>query len=282
MAMAARVVIKKTKNIIGAATLLLRSTSNSSISFIFHNHSLSPPNSHLHPFSTLHTSFSRHFSSSLSDETSDEGESKDGWEEEDEAEPKIGDGGSGGGVALQNVPWGQRALSIAEEVLVQFSEDLKLYAFKTSPGGYVYVRLDKVTSEYGCPSMDELESYNQEFKKRLDEVGALGDIPDDLALEVSSPGADRVLKVPDDLNRFKEMPMRVFYTENIESNCLEMDGVFILDSIENDSEICVWKLADVQENRDPTKKGKPLNRKQKDWRLRLPFNLHRMVTLYID
>ncbi|PNY10484.1 ribosome maturation factor rimP [Trifolium pratense] len=80
-------------------------------------------------------------------ETSDKGESTDGWEEEDEAEPKIGDGGSGGGVALQNVPWGQRALSIAEEVLVQFSEDLKLYAFKTSPGGYVYVRLDKVTSE---------------------------------------------------------------------------------------------------------------------------------------
>jgi hypothetical protein len=32
--------------------------------------------------------------------------------------------------------------------------------------------------------MDELESYNQEFKKRLDEIGALGDIPDDLALEV--------------------------------------------------------------------------------------------------
>ncbi|GAU50341.1 hypothetical protein TSUD_243180 [Trifolium subterraneum] len=233
------------------------------------------------------------------DETSDEGESTDGWEEEDEAEPKIGDGGSGGGVSLQNVPWGQRALSIAEEVLVQFSEDLKLYAFKTSPGGYVYVRLDKIVPNrelmfvfvlnfssfflrYGCPSMDELESYNQEFKKRLDAVGALGDIPDDLALEVSSPGADRVLKVPDDLNRFKELPMRVFYAENIESNCLEMDGVFILDSIENDSEICIWKLADVKENRDPIKKGKPLNRKQKDWRLRLPFNFHRMVTLYID
>lgn len=32
--------------------------------------------------------------------------------------------------------------------------------------------------------MEELESYNHEFKKRLDEVGALGDIPDDLALEV--------------------------------------------------------------------------------------------------
>jgi len=33
--------------------------------------------------------------------------------------------------------------------------------------------------------MEELDSYNQEFKKRLDEVGALGEIPDDLGLEVT-------------------------------------------------------------------------------------------------
>lgn len=33
--------------------------------------------------------------------------------------------------------------------------------------------------------MEELESYSQEYKKKLDEVGALGEIPDDLALEVT-------------------------------------------------------------------------------------------------
>jgi len=32
--------------------------------------------------------------------------------------------------------------------------------------------------------MEELECYNQKYKTRLDEVGALGEIPDDLALEV--------------------------------------------------------------------------------------------------
>ncbi|KAJ1400912.1 hypothetical protein SESBI_29211 [Sesbania bispinosa] len=270
MAMAARG-LNTMRNIVGAA-LRLRSHT--------HNPFLSSPNSHLHAFS----SFSRH----TPGETSDEGATTDGWEEEDEAEPKLGDGGSGGGIALQNVPWGQRAFSIAEEVLMQFSEDIKLYAFKTTPRGYVYVRLDKLTNEYGCPSMEELESYNQEYKKRLDEVGALGEIPDDLALEhnfalkVSSPGAERILKVPDDLSRFKDMPMRVCYTEYIESNCTERDGIFLLDSIEKDSEICVWKLADVRENRDPLRKGRPLSRKQKDWRLQLPFSLHRMVTLYLE
>lgn len=88
--------------------------------------------------------------------------------------------------------------------------------------------------------------------------------------------------MPDDVNRFKDMPMRVFYTENIESNCPESDGVFLLESIEKDEEMCVWKLANVKENRDPLKKGKPLSRKQKGWRLKLPFNLHRMVTLYLE
>lgn len=32
--------------------------------------------------------------------------------------------------------------------------------------------------------MEELERYSQEYKKRLDEVGTLGEIPDNLALEV--------------------------------------------------------------------------------------------------
>lgn len=37
---------------------------------------------------------------------------------------------------------------------------------------------------FGCPGLEELESYSQEYKKRLDETGALGNIPDDLAFEV--------------------------------------------------------------------------------------------------
>ncbi|KAL5826242.1 hypothetical protein ACOSQ4_018039 [Xanthoceras sorbifolium] len=130
--------------------------------------------------------------------------------------------------------------------------------------------------------MEELESFSQEYKKRLDEVGALGQIPDDLALEVSTPGAERILKVPDDLSRFKDMPMRVCYVDEEESDCMENNGVFLLESIEMDSDKCVWKLADVKENRDVQSKGRPLSRKQKDWRLNLPFAKHRMVTLYLD
>lgn len=60
---------------------------------------------------------------------------------------QIGDGGDGGGVVLRDVKWGQRALAAAEEVLGEhFGDDIAMFAFKVSPKGYVYVRLDKLTN----------------------------------------------------------------------------------------------------------------------------------------
>ncbi|KAL0336552.1 UNVERIFIED_CONTAM: hypothetical protein Sradi_4867100 [Sesamum radiatum] len=198
---------------------------------------------------------------SVDDDSNGEVEPIDSWEEEDEAEPEVGDGGDGGGVVLQNCPWGKRALSIAQDVLLEFGEEMKLFAFKTSPRGY------------GCPSMEEIESFSRQYKKKLDEIGARGEIPDDLALEVSSPGADRLLRVPDDLLRFRDMPMVVSYLQGSDSRGPEKNGVYFLDTIETESRCCVWKLADVRENRDPSAKGRPLSRKQKDCRLKLPYDM---------
>lgn len=62
-------------------------------------------------------------------------------------EVQVGDGGDGSGVVLQNCPWGERALSVAKQLLLEFGEGMELYAFKTSPLGYVYVRLDKLSNE---------------------------------------------------------------------------------------------------------------------------------------
>lgn len=218
--------------------------------------------------------------SSCNDEA-DEFEPIDSWEEEDEADPQIGDGGDGGGVVLQNCPWGERALSIAHKVILQFGDDFELYAFKTSPKGYIYVRLDKLSNEYGCPSIEEIESFSKEYKAKLDEAGATGDIPDDLALEVSSPGAERLLKVPDDLDRFRDMIMRVIYAESSDTRSPLKDGVFLLESVETEAGCCIWRLADVKENRDPSAKGRPLSRKQKDWRLKLPYDMFKKVSLYL-
>lgn len=197
----------------------------------------------------------------------------------------IGDGGDGGGIVLGDVGWGERALSVAREVLqLQFGDDLVMYAFKVSPRGYIYVRLDKLTNKYGCPAMEEIENFSSLYKKRLDEIVECGEIPLDLALEVSSPGAERLLKVPEDLDRFKEMPVRVQYLEqDLDSkHHQQKDGVFILDSVDSGTGQCVWKLADVKENRAEAGKGRPLSRRQKDWRLRLPFEAIKRVTLYLN
>ncbi|CAN8239014.1 unnamed protein product [Cochlearia groenlandica] len=212
--------------------------------------------------------------------TTDDVEVIDEWEEEEEeeeVESKLGDGGDGGGVVLGSVPWGKRALSIAVEVVKQFEEDFQLFAFKTSPRGYIYIRLDKLSNEYGCPTMDELEEFSREYKKRLDDA-----VPEDLALEVSSPGAERLLRVPEDLDRFKEMPMTVSYEEETNSRKAVKCAVFLLESVDEESESCIWKLADVRENRDPASKGRPLSCKQKDLRIKLPFRNHRKISLYLD
>ncbi|PUZ68439.1 hypothetical protein GQ55_2G028400 [Panicum hallii var. hallii] len=212
------------------------------------------------------------------------------WEdsEDDGYDPEIGDGGDGGGVVLRDVKWGERALAAAQEVLAgHFGDAVEMFAFKVSPKGYVYVRLDKLTNMYGCPDIEEIESFNRLYKQKLDEIIERGEIPLDLAVEVSSPGAERLLKVPEDLDRFKDMAMRVQYLVEGDNNLVSKqnllkDGIFLLESVDTRAEHCIWKLADVKENRAEAGKGRPLNRKQKDWRLQTSFPSVKKVTLYLD
>lgn len=209
------------------------------------------------------------------------------WEEEEDREPVIGDGGDGGGIVLGDVKWGEHVLFLAREVLFSFGGDFALYAFKVSPKGYIYVRLDKLTNRFGCPDIEEIENFNYLYKKRLDEAGNDGTIPANMALEVSSPGAERLLKVPQDLGRFHEMAMWVCYVEENQDPKLHKqrtDKVLIIESFDAaaTAEHCIFKLADVRENRAELGKGRPLNRKQKDWRLNLPFKSILTIKLYLD
>eukprot|EP01018_Ginkgo_biloba_P031237 Gb_22791 [translate_table: standard] len=103
--------------------------------------------------------------------------------------------------------------------------------------------------------------------------------------QVSSPGAERLLRVPQDLERFKDLPMQVSYLEEItEANpsSKEQDGIFQLDCLDLDSGYCMWKLANVKVNREASGKGRSLSRKRRDWRLRLPLSSLRLVRLYLE
>lgn len=217
------------------------------------------------------------------EEDEEEAEAQE-WEEDEDygTEPEIGDGGNGGGVLLRDIKWGELALASAKEVLAEhFGDDVAMFAFKVSPKGYVYVRLDKLTNRYGCPGIEEIENFNRIYKQKLDEMIERGEIPLDLAVEISSPGAERLLKVPEDLDRFKDMAMKVqYFAEGDDLVSDQADGIFLLESVDIQAEHCVWKLANVTENR--AGKGRPLSRKQRDWRLQTSFQSVRKVTLYLD
>jgi len=100
---------------------------------------------------------------------------------------------------------------------------------------------------------------------------------------VSSPGAERVVQIPQDLERFKELPMYVRYLETgIGEEAEEKDGVYELESVDTESMCSVWKLANVRINRESIGKGRGLNKKQREWKRQIPFESLQLVRLYID
>ena len=105
-----------------------------------------------------------------------------------------------------------------------------------------------------------------------------------MTFQVSSPGVERIVRIPDDLDRFRDRPMYVKYVINNDSNnpAAESEGVFMLESFDMETKCCTWGLADVKVNRQKSGKGRPLNKKQREWRLSIPFNSLRFVRLHSD
>lgn len=201
--------------------------------------------------------------------------------EPNEAELYVGDGGGGGGIKLAGTEWDNKVLEIAEEVSQSFDGDLKLYAFKTLPNSAIQVRIEKLSTKSGSPSMADVEAFSSTYRARLDEAELAGSVPKDVSLEVSSPGLERVVRVPEDLERFKDRVMYVKYVSE-EDATTESDGVFSLVSFDLETNCCTWGLANVKINREKAGKGRPLNKKQREWRLNTSFDSLRLVRLYCE
>ncbi|XP_050365217.1 uncharacterized protein LOC126783740 [Argentina anserina] len=201
-----------------------------------------------------------------------------------EAELYDGDGGGGGGISLAGTWWDEKALEIAEEVILTFEGDLNIYAFKTLPNFTIQVRIEKLSNKSGSPSMEDIEAFSRTYRTRLDEAELARSVPENLCLEVSSPGVERVVRIPQDLDRYKDRPMYVKYvTETDATGSLsESDGIFRLVSFDMETKCCIWGVADVRINREKAGKGRPLNKKQREWRLNTSFDSLRLVRLYSD
>ncbi|KAI5015135.1 hypothetical protein ZWY2020_056525 [Hordeum vulgare] len=217
-------------------------------------------------------------------ENDDDYDFEDDFESGDEQDLYVGDGGAGGGVALAGTWWGKEALALAEEVSASFDGDLKIYAFKATANLEIRVRIEKMSTRYGSPTIDDIEAYTIAYRAKLDDAESAGRIPKNVSLEVSSPGVERVIRVPDDLERFKERSMYVRYviTSEDAATSQEGDGVFRLISYDVDLCECTWGIADVKINRQQTGKGRPLSKKQREWRLQTPFESLKLVRVYSE
>lgn len=103
-----------------------------------------------------------------------------------------------------------------ESILLKLLPDgLELFSVKTAVvkgGAVIKVALDKPNSKYGSPSIEELESVSRQLS---DSLSALPEAFQNPQVEVTSPGAERALRLPGDLPRFLGFPMKVqFYEED--------------------------------------------------------------------
>ncbi|XVE60185.1 hypothetical protein DITRI_Ditri05aG0107700 [Diplodiscus trichospermus] len=203
---------------------------------------------------------------------------------ENETELYVGDGAGGGGISLAGTWWDKEALALAEDVCLSFDGALGLYAFKTLSNSSIQVRIERRTNKSGSPSMEDIEAFSVSYRARLDEAELAKSVPENITLEVSSPGVERVVRIPQDLERFKERSMYVKHvTEIAESGSLsETDGIFRLVSFDMEAKCCIWGLADVRINREKAGKGRPLSKKQREWRLETTFDSLHLVRLYSE
>ncbi|CAN6275733.1 unnamed protein product [Urochloa humidicola] len=220
----------------------------------------------------------------IMDEDEDDYDFEDDFESDDEQDLYVGDGGAGGGISLAGTWWDKEALALAEQVSASFDNDLKIYAFKTAANLTIRVRIEKMSTRYGSPTIDDIEAYTIAYRAKLDDAESAGKIPQNISLEVSSPGVERVVRIPEELERFKERTMYVRYTTSDEAAATpqEGDGVLRLISYDMDLRECTWGIADVKINRQQSGKGRPLSKKQREWRLQTPFESLKLVRLYSE
>lgn len=106
--------------------------------------------------------------------------------------------------------WGPIALRCAENVLSDPQMvELSLFSFRVMASNRkINIRLDKLSNKYGSPSLEEIKDFSRVLNKELEaEMGE--EEAGTIEIEVSSPGAEREVKVPIELERFREFPMQV-------------------------------------------------------------------------
>ncbi|CAK0786450.1 hypothetical protein CVIRNUC_009663 [Coccomyxa viridis] len=206
-----------------------------------------------------------------------EADEKESELDEEEEPPIASTSGEGPFIEVAGMPsWGNAALDAAQSVLgMPELQGLQLYSFRAAAKrDRLYIRLDKLEDQYGSPTLDEVSIFSRNFYSALEaKVGekAAGE----LSVEVSSPGAERIVRVPSELQRFQALPMLVTHEGEAEK------GSQVLQLLELNTEAgtSVWGLANVRANRDKKQK---LTKKQEAQRFEIPLSTIKQARLHLD
>ncbi|MDX1957441.1 MAG: ribosome maturation factor RimP [Leptospiraceae bacterium] len=102
---------------------------------------------------------------------------------------------------------------IINEMLIGILEKpIVLYSLKlTTKNNHslIEVNLDNLENLHGSVTLDDCELVSQKLMKELDSQF----LDADYTLYVSSAGAERALRIPEDLERFKTLPLRLFFKD---------------------------------------------------------------------
>ena len=137
--------------------------------------------------------------------------------------------------------------------------ELELFSFDAVEAeGRLAIALDKPENPYGSPSLDDIALFSQVLRARL-ELTLGSELADRVEVEVSSPGADRRLRLPGDLRRFGGLPLLVKYRGGGGGAGTDEPGaasappvredVLALVSLDEAAGTAEWELADVRANK---------------------------------
>lgn len=201
-----------------------------------------------------------------------EEDSVEEWEEDQEDGNEIE-------ITTAGTAWGETALAILQGIMAD-KEDLEVYSFRAVPSNKrMYVRIDKLSDQYGSPSLEELEDLSACFNTAL-EASLGSELAGQLEIEMSSPGAERDVRVPQDLVRFQELPMQVKYKEDDESDTTVVRIFNFIDIQEEEGGKATWRLADVRANRPG--KGRGLSKREREKVYTIPIASIQHVCLHVD
>ena len=105
---------------------------------------------------------------------------------------------------------------IAAEALLPGTQIFSLRLLNAGGGYHIEVQLDDLNHPTGSVNLEQCEAFSRALVERLDAALDSGqtELPADLnaenySLEVSSAGAERQLRLPGDLERFKVQPLKL-------------------------------------------------------------------------